>query len=341
MICPDCELEVSKLTTRGICRSCYKRYYGEMKRKGYYLPIKDLKGTVAYNRAMGRRLSTIEKSKSTTEKPKRGRPTNVNKVNKEESTPKESKVENNNNKFNQDLYNTYLSKVNKDIKSAFENNNLTQDYLKYSNISEWLNMFTNLLKPDNFISDSRRAKSIFNDLKLDYQHCLESLEISDIDNILKWGYISKILLDLRRPTAEIVDYCDILEPIVKYLQEDRTFMSMLREARDKAEEKAEIHKSHTYFTRESELVGEEDFVIGKAIKSKLFDCTVMCNNLFGNPESQLFRLNGGIKASSKEEAYNKFKSFLQNKFDSLVYYDDDINVREVSSLKDIPSSGCL
>jgi hypothetical protein len=356
MICPDCELEVDKLTTRGICRSCYKRYYGEMKRKGYYLPIKDLKGTIEYNRAMGRRLATIEKNKNKDVKPtKRGRPSKLDNLFKtkaerileeraiktdvvEDTTPtiKESKPA-----FNESVYNDYLAKVNNDIDLAFKNNNLTQDYLKYSDISKWIDMFFNLLQIDGFITDSRRAKAIFNGLRIDYQHCLESLDIEDTDSILKWGYMSKILLDLRRPTAEIVDYCDILDPIIKYLQKDSDFLALLREARDKAEERSIIHKSHTYYTRESELVREEDFVIGKATKPKLFDCTVMCSNLFGNPDSQLFRLNGGIKALNKEEAYNKFKSFLKEKFDSLVYYDDDINVREVNSVRDIPSSGCL
>ena len=341
MICPDCELEVEKLTKSGICKSCYRRK-NDMKYKGKeYTPIKDLKGTGEYNKVMGRRLNNIEKVEKVATKGKRGRP----RKNPEQVVPiitTESLIEKeSDNKFNKEIYHNYLSEVNKDIKAAFDNNNLTQDYLKYSDISSWIDMFFNLLQVDGFITDSRRAKAIFNGLRVDYQHCLESLDIEDTDSILKWGYMSKILLDLRRPTAEIVDYCDILDPIIKYLQKDTDFLALLREARDKAEEKSIIHKSHTYYTRESELVREEDFVIGKATKPKLFDCTVMCSNLFGNPDSQLFRLNGGIRALNKEEAYTKFKSFLKEKFDSLVYYDDDINVREVNSVKDIPSSGCL
>lgn len=65
MICPDCEMEADKLVnSTNTCILCYKRYQNMKYHKKEYIPLKDIKGTKEYNRAMGRRLSTKQKNQS-------------------------------------------------------------------------------------------------------------------------------------------------------------------------------------------------------------------------------------------------------------------------------------
>lgn len=58
IVCPDCELEVDRLTSSGMCVKCYKRMQNMKCRGQEYIPLKAIKGTKEYNRAMGRRLAT-------------------------------------------------------------------------------------------------------------------------------------------------------------------------------------------------------------------------------------------------------------------------------------------
>lgn len=78
MICPDCEMEVDKLTRKGICHKCNVRLNNvNYRNKKFgtsdaYIPLKYIKGTPEYNKAMGKRLHTMKKyqEKIATEKPK-------------------------------------------------------------------------------------------------------------------------------------------------------------------------------------------------------------------------------------------------------------------------------
>lgn len=62
MICPDCEMEAKKMMgSTNTCTLCYKRYQNMKYHKKEYVPLKDIKGTKEYNRAMGRRLGAMKK----------------------------------------------------------------------------------------------------------------------------------------------------------------------------------------------------------------------------------------------------------------------------------------
>lgn len=62
MICPDCEIEVEKLIkSTNTCMSCYKRMQDAKYHNKEYKPLKDIKGTTEYNRAMGRKLAAMER----------------------------------------------------------------------------------------------------------------------------------------------------------------------------------------------------------------------------------------------------------------------------------------
>ena len=69
MKCPDCEIEVDSLVkSTGTCKLCYKRYQNMKYRKVEYIPLKDIKGTNEYNRAMGRRLGAQKRNKTLSKK---------------------------------------------------------------------------------------------------------------------------------------------------------------------------------------------------------------------------------------------------------------------------------
>lgn len=61
-ICPDCGMETDHLvSTTGTCTLCYKRQQNCKSLNKEYKPLVSLKGTVEYNRAMGRRQKAIER----------------------------------------------------------------------------------------------------------------------------------------------------------------------------------------------------------------------------------------------------------------------------------------
>ena len=67
---------------------------------------------------------------------------------------------------------------------------------------------------------------------------------------------------------------------------------------------------------------------------KVYDCTVWCTNLNGNPNRQLFRANGGISAKSPKEAELKFKAFLSDKFASVRIEERTITIKEMTPNKE-------
>ena len=69
-------------------------------------------------------------------------------------------------------------------------------------------------------------------------------------------------------------------------------------------------------------------------RNKVYDCTVWCTNLNGNPNRQLFRANGGISAKSPKEAELKFKAFLSDKFASVRIEERTITIKEMTPNKE-------
>lgn len=69
VICPDCEMETDHIVnSTGTCKLCYRRFQNMKSRGQEYTTLKSLKGTKEYNRAMGRRLTTIARNQEKSEK---------------------------------------------------------------------------------------------------------------------------------------------------------------------------------------------------------------------------------------------------------------------------------
>ena len=228
-----------------------------------------------------------------------------------------------------------MQDVLKDVADAFKENNLTQDYLKYNNIPEFLDTFFSLLQEDNFLIDAKLGETIFNRLNFDYNHLIENGGWS-MEDIIKGYSMQKCLLELRRPTKNILAYYSVLEPIVDYLKNDIKFKEILDNCRIQSNKVKEHLETPTYNSRESNLMLQESYVAEKNIvKFDLFDCSVWCYNLYGNKSKQLFRADGGMRAKNEAEAKLKFKAFIRDKFPSVSYSDKDIMITKVNSIEDI------
>ena len=322
MICKDCDEEVEELTKLGVCKRCYRRieqleYLNRKnKEKKVYIPLNQLKSVNinAYNRIMGRRNSTDKKHNIET---------------KAEKILKKEQKENKN-----DLKLNYYTKVSKDLSKAFEDNNLTDDYTKYD-LVQFIDTLIALTRLDdnNIINQCKKGERIFNDMVNLYRHQKENLDWSNSEEIINISYAEKALNELRRPTKNILDYYYCISPIIEYLKKDNIFMDALFDAKNQLYDKKQYHESPKYISNiDSDLVND-DFIIkydeSKNNKTKLYDCTVWCYNLNGNPEKQLFKANGGIYAKNETEAKLKLKTFLNEKFASLSYADNDIFVKEM------------
>ncbi len=330
MICPDCGEEITKLITKGehkgICKRCYKRIQQNEylnKKNGTnkeYIPIIKLKekDPITYNRIMGRR-SITDKSKP-----------------KKVSTSKEKEVI----KHNDNIKIIYYGKVSNDLDKAFKDANINTDYTKYSNLPLWIDTFVSLLSDkdeDNFIIQCKKGEDIFNRLGAIYSHEKENLDWDDIEHINEISFAEKALCELRRPTKELLDYYYCIDAVIEHLKEDTKLMDLILEAKERLEEKKEHHKNPIFFSSVgSSMVSAVNLAKSvKDSKNKIYDCTVWCYNLNGNPRKSLFRANNGILARNEVDAKLKLKQFLSEKFSSVVYNDRDIMIKEVNSRKEI------
>lgn len=323
MICPDCEMEVTSLSTKGVCKQCSVRINQNTylnKRDGTnkpYVPLKELKITnpTAYNRVMGRRALSQKQT------PAKKTKTETKEVKKEAK---------------EDLRTIYYSKVAKDIESAFKEAKLTQDYLNHKNLDSWIETFFLMLQEDNFISDAVKGEQIFNKINLLYKHSKENLDWDNIDKINDISYAEKALSELRRPTKELLDYYNVIMPVVDYLKNDKEFMKLLEDSRLTMLQKSKNHENPGYYAEVESSIVPTDYILGIANnKTKIYDCTVWCYNLNGDPNRRLFRANGGIFAKNEVEAKLRFKNFLKDKFATVTYKDKDISIKEVSSQEEI------
>ena len=332
MICPDCEEQVEKLTKKGICLHCYRRItqLNYLNKKNNtndpYIPLKDLKelNPRAYNSVMGRRHSV--KAKKEIEEQVKVKKTRIKINSTSEKSIEDIKIE-------------YYGKVSKDLDKAFNEAGIDKDYINHKDLFLWVDIFISLLDTDdttNFIMQCKKGEQVFNDMFNLYQHERENLDWNDLDSINRIGYAEKALQELRRPTKNLLDYYYSVDPIIEHLKEDKELLDLIKIAKSELEAKKRSHEHPYIVTKvESDLVEAVNTVKSTQSKSKIYDCTVWCYNLNGNPRKSLFRAKGGIHAKNEVDAKLKFKTFLTDKFASLIYSDRDIEIKEVSSKEEI------
>ena len=339
MICPDCGIElnednkVKRGQHIGLCKRCAKRIESLKylnKKNGTnkeYIPLKDLKyvDSKEYNRVMGRRMAGIEREEKQT-KGKRGRPKKDTSVNIIKSNKDDLKI-------------LYYGKVSKDLDNAFKEAGINQNYTKHKDLASWIDTFIGLLETndnENFIMQCKKGEDIFNKMQTLYNHHKENLDWDDIDKINEIGFAEKALNELRRPTKELLDYYYSIDGIVQYLRQDETFMGLLKTAKEELDTKKRRHEDPKFYSPvNSNLVDDVKIVAATEPRTKIYDCTVWCYNLNGNPRKSLFRANGGIQARNEIDAKLKLKNFLSEKFPSVIYNDKDITIKAVSSREEV------
>ncbi len=215
-----------------------------------------------------------------------------------------------------DLKEKYYVEVTKDIKKSFKEEGLTDDYLKF-NVKDFVETFMSLFEDNNYIADAKKAEIIFNKTSIDYLHSIENTDWN-FEKMQDAMYREKALLEIRRPTKDIIYYCKMIQPIIDYLKQDADFIKLLELTKEYLDNKDEKF----YIPKQSNIVKmtREPY--------KKYACSVSCYNLYGNKSVQVLNKEGGIWAKNKEDAKERFKNWLNTTFDTVTYKEKDIIIEE-------------
>lgn len=287
MKCKDCEREVDKLSKEGLCDYCKRRQYNCKMRDKEYYPIKDLKGTKEYKFFENRFLKDTEEK------------VDVDITLKEETQqPNEA-----------------MAIVAKDVEKAFEEKNISKDYLNVD-LNSFIETFFGLFQEDSLYEDTKKAAKVFDYISSDYLHYMENSEWGSED-AEKYMRYEKALLELRRPTKNKLGEYEILEPIIEYLNNEY-FQNLLEEAREKLIKLSNADK--TYKLKLTNVKND----LNMERKFKKYRTSVTCWNLYGQRGADTFERD--FLARNEEDAKAKLIDFIEGNFDSLVYNKEDIKV---------------
>lgn len=331
MYCPDCEMEVEKLTKEGICLKCTARKNNMMYKDRVnntnigYIPIKNLKGTTEYNRVMGRRLSELNKKES-----------------------KSSLISKTSDIINQSNTENIKKSIQKDLEMYYNKYNIkpTDNYIPLEIIFEW---FYELCQEENYFNTLELKKKIYDTLIVNTLHELKS-SIKDPKFYAILGEKIALIQDLRTPIDNECDKYKTIQEVFNHLKEDKEFQKLLSTARTNLLNIIEKQKDPKYLT-EAPSMQDYDFVQlpKKEEKPKLrkLNNTTITNKyyfkikrvkyLYGNSNYQEFIYSGFIYATNEKEATQKFKDYIGTAFPSLVYNSKDI----VISLTPFTEKECL
>lgn len=322
MICPDCEMEVTKLNREGICHQCYIRKSNvsyQNKKNGTnnpYIKLKDIKGTTEYNRVMGRRTAKSNKNAK-----------DLIKSNKEIKNNVITKAGNNSNTdMIKDLINKDLEKYYKDL-----NINPKDNFIPLEIIFEW---FYGLCQQSNYIDDLLTKKKIFDNLIVDALHELKNPQ----DNPNFYAIIGEkiaLIQNQRTPIDNEYEKYKQIEPIFNYLRENKDFIKLLSDCRINLLDMIDKIKDPKYIT-DTPSMQHYDFTISPInniplkklntdkIKLKYYFKIKRVKYLYGNPNYQEFIYSSNISADNDEEAKTKFIEYIRKDFPNLVFNTKDI-----------------
>ena len=333
MICPDCEMETDKLvSTTGTCMFCYKRQQNKKYRGEEYIPLKDIKGTIEYNRVMGRRNSTKAKHEPTVAK-KPGRPKKATALNE----------------YNTNNYVSLITKISlevekevkEDIDAFLKKSGLysKSSHLPLEVMLEW---FYTLCQEDNYIKDLELERQCYDTLIINYMHELKT-DIQDETTYTKVGKKIAMIQQSRTPVDNELDKYNKVKEVFEYLKKDQKFMQLLQEARIELLELLDKQKDPKYISDTPSMqkydfviqpVNKEEPVVRKinnpTIKNEYTIKILKVRNLYGNPNYQPFNYTSTITASSIEEARASFLAFMKRDFPNVTFNTKDVIISLVS-----------
>lgn len=320
MICKDCEMEVDKIgKSTGICHKCAIRKNNCDYRKKPYIPLKDLKGTAEYNRAMSRRNTD----------------SNINLLTVEANTEIKS-LETIGNLEGIELTQRKIANeaVDTDIEDAIKRLNLDTTLLNIP-LTFVLDSFCNIFDK-TIIKTKETMTKEYDTLIADRLHYL--LNTDEYEEICKVGLEQKYIQSKRVVVKNELRFYEPFRDLIDSLLNDAVYKEQIRVAIDEYKRIKEELNDPKYVT-DTLSMQDKDFTvpsnnnilrsIAERKRQKRFYCAVGCYNLYGSKDKALLEVNNGILAVDEEDARNKFKLFLRNKFDSVVYSEKDFVIKEM------------
>ena len=330
MLCPDCEMEVDRLVgSTGTCIACYRRYQNMKYHKMDYVPLKDIKGTPEYNRAMRKRLSSTNKTtkKKTT---KNSRDYNIKNVTVKSVTK-----------------NSVEKEVNTDIEALFKEKgvNVSINYLPVEFMIEWL---YDLCQEINYIGDLNLQKQLYDTLVSGYLHVLKNPESNSFSDE-EFANISKkikIIQDKRTPVDAELDKYNVVAPVFEFLQNNTEFKTLIQDCRINLKKMLGATENPVYKTNikslqdydfvsptSSEKIRKLNLIKSENVSSKQHYYKVKINkvrNLYGNKSYTEFIYDKVIYAVNEDEARKNFLAFMKKDFSNVVFNESDVVLTEVS-----------
>lgn len=318
LICPDCEMEVDKLTKNNRCKQCDIRVTNSLNRGKEYIKLKDLKeiNPSEYNRAMSRRKSSKQK-------------------NKIESSLKETKSD-----LTYDLVvigREAKDEVSEDIEDFFRKKGISR-VLQNPPLEAIFEWFYSLCQEDNFVKDLDLERQCYDTLIVNYMHELKTPSDDDL-LYTKIGRKIGIIQQKRTPVDNELDKYKILEPVFNYLKKDSKFMQLLQDNRIALLNLLSKQKDPKYISDTPSMqkydyvmkpVDESEPIVRKISspnrQNRYSIKITKVKNLYGNPNYQEFIYNRSIFADSPEEAKSDFLNYLRRDFPNLIYNTNDIVV---------------
>lgn len=331
MKCPDCEMEVKEIMkSRGICIPCYKRYQNMKYRKQEYVPLKDIKGTKEYNRAMGRRLGAGKLNAIKT---------SVNPVIKKAEDPLKQALDKIASDVNKELKATLSKEMEKRGISSIDNTISLEFILPH---------MYELFQEENFIKRRAVLDAIYENQIVDSLHILKQQNKDDMFLDTRVGSRQRQLQELRTPNHYELELYSCYSPFISEVKRNANLMKLLQEANIEFQktlnnQKNPIYKTNSEFMKDFDFVVHDDTAKDKKlnyntniqpIKNKYRVRIHNCKGLFRDPTPQDFIYKNQaisdeetyIEAPTEQDAVNIIKSIMRNKFSSVKYAPKDIEV---------------
>lgn len=318
MICKDCEMEVEKVSKKtGRCHKCTIRKNNCDYKKIEYVPLKDLKGTPEYNRVMGRRYHGTKTAEIV-----------VDKINEKEIKSDVEQIEDTQRKIANET-------VDKDIQDAIERLKIDKSTLNLPFMFV-LDSFCNI-----FDKSIIRAKEVmqkeYDTLIADRLHVL--IHTDEYAEICKVGLEQKYIQEKRVIVKNEMKLYEPFRTFVDSLLNDEIYKEQIKIAIEDYKRIKEELNDPKYIT-DTLSMQDKDFVMSfnkntmrtivERKKQKRYYCAVGCYNLYGNKDKALLEANGGMIATDEKEAKEKFKQFIKTYFDTVVYSEKDIIIKEMA-----------
>lgn len=209
IICPDCEQETKRLTINNRCFECDKRKANAKYRKAEYIPLKNIKNTTEYNRAIGRRNGAKKKSE------------------KQLNTIEKPKIESNN--LNNNLEQRLRKKVNEDIEERMNKLQIKKELLQIP-IEFALNSIFSLFEEDNYIKVREEMRNEYDILISDRLHRLITTE--NLEEAGEIGIEQKIIQEKRVPNKTELYLYEPFKEVINIIKSDIVLTTSIKIANE-------------------------------------------------------------------------------------------------------------